>query len=93
VLAETLAGVRPAHQLTPWTSERARRQIRELGPLMASGQRPRVRRILTSAPASDALEVTAVVGCGERVRVLAVRLERDRANVRGGWYCTAVESA
>jgi len=96
ILAETLAGVRPAQQLTPWTSEQARRQIRHLGPLLASGQRPRVRRIMTSAPASDALEMTAVVACGERVRVLAVRLERVRASAgrpAGSWYCTAVESA
>jgi Family of unknown function (DUF6459) len=96
VLAETLAGVRPAQQLTPWTSERARRQIRQLGPLLASGQLPRVRRIMTSAPATDALEITAVVGCGDRVRVIAVRLDRDRASgagAAGGWSCTAVESA
>jgi Family of unknown function (DUF6459) len=96
VLAETLAGVRPARQLTPWTSEQARRQIRQLGPLLAGGQLPRLRRIMTSAPASHALELTAVVGFGERVRVLAVRLERDPASASrpgGGWYCTAVESA
>ncbi len=92
ILAETLAGSRPAHQLTPWTTERARRQIRKLGPLLATGQRPRVRRVMSSAPASGVLELTAIVGFGPRVRVLALRLERDESR-RGRWCCTAIDSA
>jgi hypothetical protein len=92
VLAETLAGARPARQLTPWTTEQTRERIRELGPLLASSRRPRLRRVMTSAPAADVLEVTAVVGFGGRVRVLALRLERaDVATDR--WQCTALESA
>jgi Family of unknown function (DUF6459) len=92
VLAETLAGSRPAQQLTPWTTEQTRQRIRELGPLMATGQRPRVRRVMTSAPATNVLELTAVIGFGSRVRVLALRLERaDQAPPR--WQCTAIESA
>jgi Family of unknown function (DUF6459) len=90
-LAETLAGSRPSGQLTPWTTEQVRRQIRQLGPLLAGGERPLVRRVMTSAPASGVLELTAVVGFGPRVRVLALRLERDQAG--RGWCCTAVESA
>jgi hypothetical protein len=97
VLAETLAGSRPAHQLTPWTTEQARRRIRQLGPMLATGQRPLVRRVMTSVPAEDVVEMTAVVGFGPRVRVLALRLERDqpRAYRPGGsrWRCTAIESA
>jgi hypothetical protein len=97
VLAETLAGSRPARQLTPWTTEQARKRIRQLGPMLATAQRPQVRRVMTSAPAADVLEVTAVVGFGPRVRVLAVRLELEqpRAYRRGGsrWCCTAIESA
>lgn len=91
VLAETLAGSRPERQLAPWTTERARRQIRQLGPLFATGERPVVRRIMTSAPASGVLELTAVVGSGSRVRVLALRLERGSTG--RGWRCTAIESA
>lgn len=91
VLAETLAGSRPHHQLTAWTSEQARRQIRQLSPLLATGERPLVRRVVTFAPASGVLELTAVVGFGPRVRALALRLEREPDG--RGWRCTAVESA
>jgi Family of unknown function (DUF6459) len=92
VLAETLAGSRPAQQLAPWTTEQTRQRIRQLGPLLATGERPRVRRVMTSAPARDVLEMTAVVGFGPRVRVLALRLERA-PQPRDRWRCTAIESA
>jgi Family of unknown function (DUF6459) len=96
VVAETLAGARPAHQLTPWLTAHARRRIRQLAPALATGQRPRVRRVMTSAPASDVLELTAVIGFGQQVRALALRLERDRSQSGrpgGGWCCTTIESA
>jgi hypothetical protein len=96
VLAETLAGARPAHQLTQWTTEHARRRLRQLGPTLATGQRPRVRRVMTMSPARDVLELTAVVAFGPQVRVLALRLERDRAKASrpgGGWCCTTIETA
>ncbi len=97
ILAETLAGSRPARQVTPWTTEQARRRIRQLGPMLATGQRPKVRRVITSAPAPGVLEMTAIVGFGPRVRALALRLERDRARPhRPGsdrWCCTEIESA
>jgi Family of unknown function (DUF6459) len=97
VLAETLAGSRPAQQLTPWTTEQARRRIRQLGPMLASDQRPRVRRVITSAPAAGVLEITAVVGFGPRVRAVALRLEHEQTRPyrQGGsrWCCTAIESA
>jgi hypothetical protein len=97
VLAETLAGSRPAQQLTPWTTEQTRRRIRQLGPMLATDQRPRVRRVMTSAPAPGVLEMTAVVGFGPRVRALALRLEHEQARPYrpGGsrWCCTAIESA
>ena len=96
VLAETLAGERPAQQLTPWTTEQTRRRIRQLGPSLTSRQRPHVRRVMTSAPAPGVLELTAVVRFGPTVRVLAVRLE-GRAGATGSpgsrWCCTAIESA
>jgi Family of unknown function (DUF6459) len=101
VLAETLAGSRPPRQLVPWTTEEALDRIQRLGPRLASGQRPRVRRVLTSRPAVDVLEMTVVVGFGPRVNAMAVRLERSwpPRHARPGeppaarWVCTAVEAA
>src|ERR1700734_2897306 len=75
VLAETLAGSRPQGQITPWTTDQARRLIRQLGPMLAAGPLPRVRRVLASQPAEGVVEMTVVVGCGPRIRALAVRLE------------------
>ena len=101
VLAETLAGARPPRQIAPWTTDRARRNIQHLGPLLAAGDQPRVRRVVTFRPAADVVEMTVIVGVGQRVRALAVRLERDgprpaspgRDAQAAGWVCTAVEAA
>jgi hypothetical protein len=106
VLAETLAGSRPAEQLRPWTTDLARKRIRQLCPMYATKQRPRVRKVMTSAPNRDVVEMTAIVGFGPRTRVLAFRLERASTPVstsqdrgvpprpdRHQWLCTAIESA
>jgi hypothetical protein len=77
VLAETLAGSRAPRQIEPWTTQQAREHIHRLGPRMASVQRPRIRRVVTSRPASDVMEMAVIVGFGPRVRALAVRLERS----------------
>jgi Family of unknown function (DUF6459) len=77
VLAETLAGSRPQGQIRPWTTDQARRRIRQLGPSLTAEVRPRVRRIMTSRPATGVVEMTVVVGFGPRIRALAVRLERE----------------
>ena len=106
VLAETLAGARPPRQIVPWTTEETLRRIERLGPRLASEQRPRVRRVLTSLPAPDVMEMAVVVGFGPRVKALAVRLEQTGprpailpAEGAAGWrpparwVCTAVEAA
>ncbi len=101
VLAETLAGSRPARQITPWTTERARTHIRRLGPLLSLERQPRVRRILTSRPSTGVVEMTVVVGSGCRTRGIAVRLEHassrpatpGRPARDARWLCTAVEAA
>ena len=101
VLAETLAGSRSQGQIAPWTTDQARRRIRQLGPMLSAGAAPRVRRVMTSRPAAGVVEMTVIVGCGPKVRALAVRLERDgRRGGRPGrdaraarWICTAVEAA
>jgi Family of unknown function (DUF6459) len=101
VLAETLAGSRPPRQITPWTTERARRHIQRLGPLLAAGEQPRVRRVVTYRPSADVVEMTVIVGIGAQVRALAIRLERDgprraspgRAAHGARWVAVAVEAA
>jgi hypothetical protein len=103
VLAETLAGSRPAGQIVPWTTQRARSTIQRLGPTLAGGQptarqRPLVRRVVTSQPRSDVLEMTVIVGFGPRIRALAVRLELSQprgipAGRAARWLCTTVEAA
>jgi uncharacterized protein DUF6459 len=107
VLAETLAGSRPPGQIVPWTTEMARLRIEHLGRQLASGQQPRVRRVVTYHPTSDVMEMTVVVGFGSRVRALAVRLERTGSRPQAGpqrrngsrqpemprWLCTAIEAA
>jgi hypothetical protein len=95
-LTEALAGSRPSRQIAPWTTEQARRRIGQLGPLLQGGPRPVVRRVLTSAPGRDVIEMTVIVGVGPRTRAIAVRLERARSSpARPGrpWVCTAIEAA
>jgi uncharacterized protein DUF6459 len=76
VLAETLAGTRPPEQLAPWTTEQARERISQLGPLLATAHRPRVRRVIVTCPTRGVLEMTVIVGLGSQVRAIALRLER-----------------
>jgi hypothetical protein len=101
VLTETLAGSRPPAQISRWTTERARSHIRNLGPLLMAGQQPVVRRVVTSRPAPDVVEMSVVVVAAGRVRALALRLElRGARRAAAGrparqarWVCTTVEAA
>jgi hypothetical protein len=90
LLAETLAGVRPARQLTPWLSKRGGIHLHRLMPLFESGHQPRVLRVLTTRPAPDVIEMTMIVVTGPRTRALAVRLEYKQAQ---RWLCTDIEAA
>jgi len=101
VLVEILAGSRPAKQLAPWTTERVRSQIDLLSCAVAAEQRPRIRRVMTSRPIADVVEMTMVVGFGPRSRALAIRFERipARPAVPGRparparWLCTEIETS
>ena len=100
VLVETLAGSRPPRQMTTWTTERTRARIQRLGPMLAAGQRPQLRRVVAFRPASGVIEMTVVVSFGSRVRALAVRLEHTPPRALPGhqprtprWLCTDVEAA
>lgn len=94
ILAETLAGYRPQRQLMPWTTERARRRISQLGPMLAGARQLKVRRVVVSSPAGDVLEMTIIVDIGSRIRAVAVRLERPgQRGAADRWQCTDVEAA
>lgn len=101
VLVETLAGSRPPRQISSWATERARARIQRLGPMLAAGHRPQLRRVVAFRPASDVIEMTVVVSFGPRVRALAIRLEHSppgralpgRQPGRARWLCTEVEAA
>lgn len=99
VLAETLAGSRPPSQLAPWTTQQTRRRINQLGPVLSTAHRPRVKRLIVTSPTAGVLEMAVVVGVGNRVRALAIRLERTPTAPspspagHPGWICTAIEAA
>jgi len=103
MLTEALAGSRPARQIVPWTSRRARSQFDRLlrgfgdrGAGNAAGQ-PRVLRVRTTRPAQDVIEMSVIAGFGPRTRALALRLERTTGeqpgDASGGWVCTDIEAA
>lgn len=96
LLTEALSGDRPMRQILPWTSHRAGVQVRDLMPLFAGGQRPRLLRVIATRPARDVIEMTVIAGLGTRTRALAVRLQRaDPADAAGRprWLCTDIEAA
>ncbi|HUN38412.1 MAG TPA: Rv3235 family protein [Trebonia sp.] len=129
VLTEALAGARPAGQILPWTTKRARSQFLRLlrafgaargragvaqgglaqrglaygglaqgglaqGGLAYGGGQPRIVRVVASRPARDTIEMSVIAWFGERVRALAVRLERTAGDDRPGqWICTDIEAA
>ena len=99
VIAEILAGARSPRQLAPWTTERVRDRISLLTQTLTPGQKPRIRRIVTSRPAARVVEMTVVLSCGPRSRALALRLEQlpGRLPAPGlparpaRWLCTEIE--
>jgi len=100
VIAEILAGARSPRQLTPWTTERVRTRIGQLSQTLIPGQKPRIRRIVTSRPAARVIEMTVVLSFGPRSRALALRLEhlpprRPGPGLPGRparWLCTEIET-
>ena len=99
VVAEILAGARSPRQLAPWTTERVRDRISVLTQTLTPGQRPRIRRIVTSRPATRVVEMTVVLSFGPRSRALALRLEQlpgrqpapGRPSRPARWLCTEIE--
>ena len=75
VIAEILAGARSPRQLAPLTTEHVRTRIGQLSQSLMPGQKPRIRRIVTSRPTAHVVEMTVVLSFGPRSRALALRLE------------------
>ena len=100
VIVEILAGSRPLRQTVGWTTDRVRVQIGDLTQVLASDQRPRIRRVVTSQPTASVVEMTVVVTFGARSRALAMRFEHLPARQpRPGlparparWLCTELET-
>src|ERR1700678_1275235 len=89
LLTEVLSGCRPAQQIMPWLTQRARFHLRRLGPSFNSGQRLRVLRVLASQPSATVVEMSVIVGAGNRTRALALRLEQAIVPVQPArWLCT-----
>ena len=85
LLAEALAGDRPARQIRPWLSQRGSVHLQRLMPLFGGGQGARVQRVMTTQPTPDVIEMTLIVAVGQRIRALAVRLTLAPADQRPGW--------
>ncbi len=100
VVVEVLAGSRPSRQIFPWTTDRARAQLRRLGSLVGCDRRPTIQRVVTSRPTAQAVEMTVVVNFGVRTRALAMRFEHvaGRQAAPGlparpaRWLCTEIEA-
>jgi hypothetical protein len=95
LLTEVLSGSRPARQIMPWLTRRARFHLNRLTPLFSSSQRPRVLRVLASQPSANVIEMSVIVGFGTRARALALRLERAMPpnETAAQWLCTDIEAA
>lgn len=99
-IIETLAGLRPARQLTGWCTDQAQARIQALVPLLRTDRRPVIVRVLAFQPASDVAEVTVIATFGARTRALAMRFEHRPSRPTGPglpqrparWLCTVIES-
>ena len=99
-IVEILAGSRPLRQTIGWTTNRVRAQIGDLARVLASDQRPRIKRIVASQPAASVVEMTVVINFGGRSRGLAMRFEqmparRPAPGLPGRparWFCTELET-
>jgi hypothetical protein len=100
VLVEVLAGYRPAKQLARATTERVREHVNLLSCAVDGGERPRIRRVMTSRPAAGVVEMTMVASFGSRSRALAIRFEHvparppapGRPARPARWLCTEIET-
>lgn len=97
-LLEVLSGHRVCDQLTALSTEEVHDDVRTLARrrclLGPDGARPVLWKVFDDSPAPGVLEVTASVRVGERLEMLAFRLELRRLPRRpeGTWRFTALET-
>ncbi|MFC1429067.1 Rv3235 family protein [Streptacidiphilus sp. N1-3] len=97
-LVEVLSGHRVCDQLAALTTDEVFDDVRTLVKrrlLRAPGDAlPVLGRVFDASPAPGVLEVTATVGVGDRVELLAFRLEQHRSPRRPEpvWRFTALET-
>jgi hypothetical protein len=100
-IIETIAGTRPFRQVAGSATEPVQAQIKRLIPLLRTDSAPRIRRILTSRPATNVVEVTVIAGFGPRTRAVALRFEQLPGKPAAPgiperparWLCTDIETA
>ncbi|MEO3812905.1 Rv3235 family protein [Sphaerisporangium sp. B11E5] len=88
-VAEILAGQRPAGVVAGRFTERAYGELVRAGRMIHTPRRVLVGRPHITRPQDDVIEFCVLVHCGDRSRVLALRLERRRTH----WLCTEFETA
>ncbi|MBE7187827.1 Rv3235 family protein [Jatrophihabitans endophyticus] len=91
-LIECAGGRRPLHQLASMLSMSITRGLSQdfEGPGTATThwlRRGSVRSVLVCRPADGVAELSATLGCGPRVRAVALRLEERH----GRWCCTRLQ--
>ena len=88
-LAEVLSGRRPPETIAHRLTDQAYRELVRAGRMIESSRPPSVGAPHVKEPRDGAVEMCLLVNCGDRSRVLAVRLERRGVQ----WLCTDFETA
>ncbi|MEV0996717.1 Rv3235 family protein [Nonomuraea sp. NPDC050202] len=88
-LAEVLAGRRPPQVLADRLTERAYKELVRAGQMIHADRPPFTGSVHMKQPRDGAVEMCALVHCGDRNHVLALRLERHGNQ----WLCTEFETA
>ncbi|MGV9326188.1 Rv3235 family protein [Streptosporangium sandarakinum] len=87
-VAEALSGRRPPASLSAHMTVRAHAELVRTGKVMGGARPPLVGVPHVSRPGDGVVEMCVLVHCGDRPRVLALRLERRGTR----WLCTDVET-
>ncbi|GAA3652898.1 hypothetical protein GCM10022224_014830 [Nonomuraea antimicrobica] len=88
-LAEVLAGRRPPETVADRLTDRAYRDLVRAGRMIHASRPPFAGGVHIKEPRDGVIEMCALVHCGDRDHVLAVRLERRGVQ----WLCTDFETA